>query len=85
VRNASSVSRATQQRLHAGVLADVVLERALGAGVERAVERAVAVQEAREQLLRGLGLRIGGRRRVALGLRGEQHRSSDAEDADRNE
>jgi hypothetical protein len=79
------VLRVAQQRLHAGALADVVLDRLLGAGVEPAVERAVAVQEAREQLLRGLRLRVGGRRRVALGLRGEQHRSSDTEDAERNE
>jgi hypothetical protein len=39
---------AAQQRLHAGALADVVLERGLGAGVERAV----AVQEARR--MRGI-------------------------------
>ena len=62
--------RAAQQHLHPRALLDVVLERVLGAGVEPAVERALALEEAREDLLRGLRLLIRrGRRRAAASPR----------------
>ncbi len=74
--------RAAQQRLHPRGLLDVVLERVLRAGVEPAVERALALEEAREELLRGLRLRIRRGRRMPLRLRGEQHGARNTQDAE---
>jgi hypothetical protein len=75
--------RVMQQPFHPRALLDVVLERLLGTGVEPTVERTLALEEAREDLLRGLRLRIRRRRRPPLRLRGEHHGARNTHDAER--